>query len=69
MKKSVITFNYEILLYPLSYLFVTFQKTSEATTRRCSVKNLFLEILQNSQNFREIFKDLLFHITPPVAAC
>ena len=69
MKKSAITFNYEILLYPLSCLFVTFQKTSEATTRRCRVKNVFLKILQNLQNFREIFKDPLFHITPPVAAC
>ena len=45
---------------------------TEAVVQRCSVKNTFLEISQNSQEntceFCEIFKNNFSDRTPPVAA-
>ena len=51
---------------------------SEAVVQSCSVKKVFLKILQNLQvfplaqvfpnNFCEILKNTFFHRTPPVAA-
>ena len=45
---------------------------TEAVVQRCSVKNMFIEISQNSQEntceFCEIFKNNFSYRTPPVAA-